>query len=174
AVSLGLGLVGLPRARWRRVGLTFACFEGLMPIVGLLVGQGLGTVVGEVATYVAAAILIALGGREIWEAVREEDDDDDELRERAAVLERPLLLTGLSVSLDELAVGFALGVLRVPLGPALIYIAVQAFALTFLGLSLGRRLGHRLGEWAELAAGVVLALLGLALLLSEATGSHFL
>ena len=87
---------------------------------------------------------------------------------------RPLILIGLSVSLDELAVGFALGVLRVPLGPALGYIAVQAFVLTFVGLSIGRRLGNVLGERAELAAGIVLTLLGVALLLSEITGSHFL
>ncbi len=86
---------------------------------------------------------------------------------------RPLLLTGLSVSLDELAVGFALGVLHVPLGPALIYIAIQAFALTFVGLLIGQRLGKRLGERAELAAGVVLALLGVAIFISEITGSHF-
>ena len=87
---------------------------------------------------------------------------------------RPLVLTGLSVSLDELAVGFALGVLHVPLGPALGYIAVQAFALTLVGLLIGRRLGKALGERAELAAGVVLALLGIAIFVSEITGSHFL
>lgn len=175
AVSLGLGMSGLPRSRWLRFGLTFACFEGLMPIVGLLVGQRLGAVLGTVAAYIAGGILIVIGGLEIREAILD-DDDDDEVPSRAPVTEkqRPIILTGLSVSLDELAVGFALGVLGVPVGPALIYIALQAFVLTFIGLRLGQRLGHRLGERAELAAGVVLALLGIALCLSELTGSHFL
>jgi len=174
AVALGLGLGGLPRTRWLRVGLVFACFEGLMPIAGLLLGQGLGARLGALATYAAAGILLVLGGLEIREALQ--DDDDDDGPDRAALAERPraLLLAGLSVSLDELAVGLALGVLHVPLGPALAYIALQAFALTFSGLALGTRLGARLGERAELVAGVVLALLGLALLLSEATGGHFL
>jgi len=173
AVALGLGLGGLPRSRWLRVGLVFACFEGLMPLVGLLLGQGLGTRLGGFATDAAAGILIVLGGLAIREALQ--DDDDDALG-RVAVAGRPraLVLAGLSVSLDELAVGLALGVLHVPLGPALAYIALQAFALTFGGLALGARLGARLGERAELVAGVVLALLGLALLLSEATGGHFL
>jgi len=62
AVSLGLGLSGLPRNRWLRVGLTFALFEGLMPVVGLLIGQRLGAALGTIATYVAAGILIVIGG----------------------------------------------------------------------------------------------------------------
>ncbi len=174
AVSLGLGLSGLPRNRWLKVGLTFALFEGLMPVVGLLIGQGLGSALGAIATYVAAGILVVIGGLEIKEAVLDDDDDDEPIDlSPAAEKRRPLLLTGLSVSLDELAVGFALGVLHVPLGPALIYIAVQAFALTFVGLLIGQRLGKRLGERAELAAGIVLALLGVAIFLSEITGTHF-
>ncbi len=173
AVSLGLGLSGLPRNRWLRVGLTFALFEGLMPVVGLLIGQGLGTALGAIATYVAAGILVVIGGLEIKEAVLDDDDDDEGIDLSPAAKKRPLLLTGLSVSLDELAVGFALGVLHVPLGPALAYIAVQAFALTFVGLLIGQRLGKQLGERAELAAGIVLALLGVVIFLSEITGAHF-
>jgi putative Mn2+ efflux pump MntP len=177
AVSLGLGMAGLPRQRWVRVGLTFACFEGLMPIIGLLIGHQLGSLLGEVAAYIAGGILVIVGGLEIREAVFEKDADDrDDLPATVPTEEKqhPLILTGLSVSLDELAVGFALGVLDVPVGLALGYIAVQAFVLTFIGLQLGRRLGHHLGEHAELAAGIVLALLGVALAINEITGSHFL
>lgn len=173
AVSLGLGLSGLPRSRWARVGLTFALCEGLMPVVGLLVGQRLGMLFGEIAGYIAAGILIVIGGLEIREAILDDDDDDDDEPVTTGDTQRPLVLVGLSVSLDELAVGFALGVLHVPLGPALAYIAVQAFALTFVGLMIGRRLGRRFGERAELAAGLVLALLGIALVVSELTGTHF-
>jgi manganese efflux pump family protein len=174
AASLGLGLAGLPRHRWVRVGLTFALCEGLMPVVGLLIGKRLGTSLGEAATYGAAAILVVIGGLEIREARVEDDDDDEDTAPPPDDRMRSLVLTGLSVSLDELAVGFALGVLHVPLGPALVYIAVQAFVLTFVGLVIGRRLGKALGERAELAAGVVLALLGIAIFLNEITGSHFL
>lgn len=174
AVSLGLGLSGLPRHRWLRVGLTFALCEGLMPVVGLLIGKQLGPSLGAIATYCAAAILVVIGGLEIREALGEDEDDDDVVAVPPGDRMQPLILTGLSVSLDELAVGFALGVLHVPLGPALAYIAVQAFALTFVGLRIGRRLGRALGERAELAAGVVLAVLGIAIVASEITGRHFL
>ncbi len=173
AVSLGLGLSGLPRARWMRVGLTFALFEGLMPVLGLLIGLRLGTLFGEIAAYIAAGMLVMIGGLEIKEAVMDDDDDEPIYPGPTDEKQRPLIVIGLSVSLDELAVGFALGVLHAPIGPALAYIAVQAFAFTFVGLWMGRRLGQRIGERAELAAGIVLALLGIALFVSEITGTHF-
>lgn len=173
AVSLSLGLAGLPRARWMRVGLTFALFEGLMPVLGLLIGQRLGTLFGEIAGYIAAGILVIIGGLEIKEVIMDDDNDEPINLGTTDEKQRPLVLIGLSVSLDELAVGFALGVLHVPIGPALAYIGMQAFALTFAGLLIGRRLGRHIGEQAELAAGVILALLGVALFLSEITGTHF-
>lgn len=168
AVAIGLGLSGLPRSQWRRVGLAFAFFEGVMPIVGLVVGNHLGHAVGQWAGYGAAGLLILVGAHEIRGSL---SDDDDKL---PSVEGGKLLLAGLSVSLDELAVGFSLGVLRVPVGPALGYIALQAFVITFLGLSWGTRIGRRSGEKAELVGGIVLAVLGLALLTNQLTGNRFL
>ena len=170
AIALGLGLSGLPRTEWRRVGLTFAFFEGLTPVAGLLVGRHLSNLVGTAAGYIAAGILIFVGLLAIKEA-RSDDDDD---KKPPSVEGKKLLLTGLSVSLDELAVGFSLGFLHVALGPTLLYIALQAFLITFLGLRLGAHLGARMEEKAELASGIVLTLLGIALLINQATGSHLL
>lgn len=185
AVALGLGVGGLPRQRWLRVGLTFAFFEGGMPVIGLIIGQHMSGLLGEIATYAAGILLLALGGWEIREALTDGDDLETSAQQaegeaagksasQIARLDRSILITGLSVSLDELAVGFSLGVLGVALGPALAYIAIQAFALTFAGLWLGTRVGAKMGERAELAAGIVLALLGAAVIVGQATGIHFL
>lgn len=168
AVSLGLGVRGLPRNRWWRIGLVFALFEGLSPVVGLVLGQHLSGWLGQIAAYAAGGILVVLGALEIREALQDDDEQGpDPLKDGNM---RAILLTGLSVSIDELAIGFALGVLRVPIGLALVYIAVQAFALTFLGLWLGSHVGRKLGERAELAAGSLLLLLGLALIIAQAIG----
>ena len=169
AVAVGLGLSGLPRAKWLRVGLVFAFFEGVMPIIGLVAGKHLSGF-GEWAGYGAAILLILVGGHEIKQHFSDKDDDDEPL----SVEGGKLLLTGLSVGLDELAVGFSLGVLHVPVGPALGYIALQAFALTFVGLSWGTRIGKQFGEAAELIAGVVLILLGIGLFVGQIMGSHSL
>jgi len=169
AVSLGLGVRGLPRNRWWRIGLVFVLFEGLSPVVGLVLGQHLSGWLGQIAAYAAGGILVVLGALEIREALQDDDDKQgpDPLKDGNM---RAVLLTGLSVSIDELAIGFALGVLRVPIGLALVYIAVQAFVLTFVGLWLGSHVGRKLGERAELAAGSLLLLLGVALIIAQAIG----
>src|SRR5229473_7807391 len=77
AVALGLGLSGLPRPRWLRVGLTFALFEGLMPVIGLVIGHRLIRSLGEPAGYAAAVLLIIIGLLTIKEAVSEEDEEND-------------------------------------------------------------------------------------------------
>jgi manganese efflux pump family protein len=76
-----------------------------------------------------------------------------------------LIALGLTVSLDELAIGFALGLARVPIVPALVLIAAQAFVVSQVGFSLGHRIGDRVREGAERVAGVALiAIAGLLLL----------
>ncbi len=67
-----------------------------------------------------------------------------------------LLLLGVSISLDELAIGFTLGLLRLPVGRV---IALQAFVIAQLGLRLGSQLSQRL-----CGAGVALTGLGIVLL----------
>lgn len=74
------------------------------------------------------------------------------------------LVLGVSISLDELAIGFTLGLLRLPAVLVIILIALQAFIVGQLGLRLGRRLTARLREHAERLAGFALAGLGLVLL----------
>jgi len=74
------------------------------------------------------------------------------------------VLLGISISLDELAIGFTLGLLRLPAGIVIALIAVQTFIVTQLGLRLGSRLSDRLRDGAERLAGAALIGLGMALL----------
>jgi len=112
-------------------------------------------------------LLLATGLWLLREAMAEDDDDDDGGGERGKILSAasarglPLVGIALSISLDELAMGFSFGVLRLPVVPALIAIALQALVVSLGGQWLGQRVGGALGERAEMAAGVVLCLLGL-------------
>ena len=175
ALSTTLGIAPLSRRARLRLALTFAAAEGLMPAVGLLIGRPLGEAVGRWDVYAAAALLLVTG---LW-MLREglaEDDERSSGDARAQILHmasaQGLTLVGLafSVSLDELAVGFSFGILRIALVPALAAIALQALLLSLCGLWLGSKVGRALGERAELLAGAVLCLLGIALAVGHLTG----
>jgi putative Mn2+ efflux pump MntP len=75
-----------------------------------------------------------------------------------------LIVIGLSVSLDELAIGFTLGLLGVPVLPALVAIGTQAFVASQVGFRLGGSLSGRFREVAERLAGIVLIALACVLL----------
>lgn len=173
ALSLALGVQPYSVGTRLRLALWFACFEAIMPAVGLLLGLPLGSTLGGWSAYLAGALLILVG---LW-MVREAADDDDDEAEKLGTLGQGLrwglVGLGLSVSLDELAVGFSFGVLGLPLGIGLALIGAQALCVSLLGQALGRKVGAALGERAELAAGVVLCLLGLALIVTHALGVDF-
>jgi putative Mn2+ efflux pump MntP len=157
AVAVGLGISGLDRREQLRFGLSFALAEGLMPLAGFGLGQVVAQAAGEIASYAAILLLLAVGVYAIREAFQEEE------REFDGATPWKLIVLAISVSLDELAVGFSLGLLHVPVLLAVLYIAAQAFVVTLIGTALGKRVGEILAERAELVSG--LALVGLAFFL---------
>jgi putative Mn2+ efflux pump MntP len=70
-----------------------------------------------------------------------------------------------SVSLDELAIGFTIALLRLPVVLVLGLIATQAFVATQLGVRLGSRLVVLQEGGEQLAGGVLLLLAGVLLAL---------
>lgn len=164
AVSAALGIRGLPARDRLRVSLLMAGFEMAMPIVGLLLGRALGGLVGGAADYVAIGVLASVG---TWMVVHDEDGEGEKAVRLAGGHGLVLLALGVSVSLDELAIGFTIGLLHLSLWLAVALIGAQALVFSQLGLRLGARLNETLRERAERAAGVALIALALFLALEE-------
>jgi putative Mn2+ efflux pump MntP len=164
-VAVALGIGGLPRRHRLRVSLLFAGFEAAMPLIGVALGAPLGHAIGRGADYVAAAFIAALG---IYLLLESGGKDD-----RLLALTRQGLLgaaaLGVSISLDELAIGFSAGLLRLPIPALVIAVAAQAFIVTQIGVRLGARVGDGLREGAEKLAGLALIVLGVILLVTLTT-----
>ncbi|TMD67310.1 MAG: hypothetical protein E6I84_03875, partial [Chloroflexi bacterium] len=147
------------------VTVLFTAFEMGMPLVGFVGGTLVGGTLGHAADYLAIAILIALGAYMLWP--RPEEREDQRLSLLARTRGLAALGLGVSISLDELAIGFTLGLLRLNVLLIIVLIGAQTFLVTQLGLRLGRQVGERVREGAERVAGVALALLGLVLLAEQ-------
>lgn len=162
AVAAALGIVGVSGRRRLSFGLVMACFEGGMPLVGLLLGVALGQLIGDIGDYAA---VIALGGLGAYMLLADEDKEGGRIESLATARGIAMLTIGLTVSVDELAIGVGLGLLGVPVVPAVIAIAAQAFVASQVGFALGGKVGERFRQGAERVAGAVLiALAGLVLL----------
>jgi putative Mn2+ efflux pump MntP len=137
-----------------RLSLIFVIFEGGMPLIGLGLGSALAHGVGHVASYLAAAAVIGIGA---WMLVADEEEKAGRVISTRGVA---LVALGISISLDELAIGFSIGLVRLPVTAIVIAIAVQAFVAAQLGLVLGARIGERWRERAGRIAGIALIMLG--------------
>ena len=164
AAAVGIGVSGIDaRTRWR-VGVIFGLFETAMPIVGLLLGRSLASSLGHAAHWIGAALLMATGLYAIVQAIRRPHRyrDQDQAAPAGQRTGR-LLVTGAALSIDNLAVGFALGTFHVSLVLAAVIIGAVSVTLSLIGLELGSRIGSKTGERGELLGGLVLIGVGAAI-----------
>jgi len=161
AVAAVLGAAGRLTYRSRlRISVLFVAFEAGMPVIGLALGAPLARAIGDAADYLATAALIGIG---TWMLVHGEQDEQQTASRLTTARGVTAIGLGISISLDELGIGFSLGLTRLPPTPAIIAIAVQAFLASQLGLHLGARIGERFREAVERLAAIALIALGLCL-----------
>jgi manganese efflux pump family protein len=164
AVAAALGASQVTTAWQRlRISLVFVIFEGGMPLIGLAAGSALTRGIGRIADYLAAAAVIAIG---IWMLLAGDGAEEDKASRIMTSRGLALVGLGISISLDELAIGFSIGLVRLPVNAVIAAIALQAFVAAQLGLALGARVAERWRERAEQVAGIALILLG-AYLIAE-------
>jgi len=165
AAAIGIGVAGADAGTRLRVGLIFGIFETGMPLLGLLLGRSLAHTLGRAAHWIGAGLLIATGCYALVQAIRSREDQEEERRAPAAAGLRTgqLVVTGIALSIDNLAVGFAIGTYHVGVVVAAVTMGVVSVIMSLLGLELGDRLGARTGEWGELLGGLVLIAVGVTL-----------
>jgi putative Mn2+ efflux pump MntP len=162
AMAAALGIAGIPAERRRRTSLVLAGFEAGMPVVGFLVGGAVGHVIGAFAGWTAIAFLAVAGALMLRPGGEEKEQARLRLLARAQGL--AIIDLGLAISVDELAIGFSIGLLGLPLVLAVVWIGVQAFLAAQAGMRVGARLGEELRERAEQLAAVALIAMAAVLL----------
>ncbi len=165
AASIGIGLSGVDARARLRVGLVFGLFETGMPILGLALGRSAAAALGSQTRWVGAGLLIATGVYELVQSLRGGVDGEDGAQAGRSA-RQPLgwlLVTGLALSVDNLAVGFALGAYKVSVLSAAVVIGAVSIGLSLLGLELGARIGAAAGRRGELLGAAVLIAVGAAI-----------
>ena len=169
ALAAALGVAGLEHRDRLRVTLVFTAFEAGMPVVGLLAGRLVGGLIGAWAGYAGIAFLV-LAGFLLLRSGGSEDAEERRLRLLAHARGLAILDLGLSISVDELTVGLSAGLLGLPIALAVLWIAIQAFAVTQAGLRFGARIGEKLRERSERIAGGALIAVAVILLVMRVAG----
>jgi manganese efflux pump family protein len=148
AASIALGLRGVQP--WRPAFL-FTAFEVTMPLVGIGVGRFVAARGESMAGYLGGMLVIGVG----LYTLREAFEQGHEVGDLSFRTVRGMIAAGLGISSDEIAIGFPLGALGLPVGTVLAAIGIQAFLATAGGILVGRTIGNRLGEQTSRISGVV-------------------
>lgn len=155
-VSIALGTVPFGLKRAVQVALTFGLWDGIMPLIGLLVGRQIGEAVGNVADFVGAAALGGYGLFLVISALRHPEPDE---------VDHPWALFGipLSLSLDNLLAGASLGMLGLsPWFSAAVFGVITA-VLSLVGLQVGRAAVRLIRIRSDLLSGITLIIAAVAL-----------
>ena len=168
AVSIckGLAMEKVNKKQAVVIGLYFGGFQALMPLIGWFLGVRFQKYITSIDHWIAFILLVFIGGKMIWEAVR--DPDVQEIPEKDPPLKhKEMLLLALATSIDALAVGITFAFLDTPIIEAIAIIGCTTFALSILGVVVGNFFGTRYKKKAEIAGGVILILIGLKILLEH-------
>lgn len=163
AVSVSAGIT--TRQSLVRTGLVaavvFGGFQGGMTILGWYAGSAVSTILTGYGPVIAFIILAGIGTKMIYESRKEETEERQCPTETLSVL----TIMAIATSIDALFAGMGIALLgEAVLIPAVAIGGVTA-VLSFAGVYAGRGIGHLIGEYAEIAGGVILFGIGLKILL---------
>lgn len=162
AVCKGLSMKKLELKKSIAVGTYFGFFQGLMPIIGFILGTSFERIIVNIDHWVAFIFLGIIGMNMIKDSFSKETENiNDKVNFKA------MLPLSLATSIDALAVGITFAFLHVNIGLSAIIIAITTLILSVIGVIIGNKFGNKYEKKAEFAGGVILVLMGLKILLEH-------
>lgn len=138
------------------LALLFGLFQGGMLASGHLLGLGIGSLLSSYMDWVAAALLLWIGGKMLKEGLFPDPDSEGVELTRT----RDYLFLSIATSIDALAAGLSLHTLGLNALLASLMVGLTSLLMGLAGGFFGKQLGNHLGAYSEILGGIVL--IGLA------------
>jgi Predicted membrane protein len=164
AVAVCKGL-SMQKMEWKKavvIGLYFGGFQGMMPVIGYLLGVQFQDKITAIDHWIAFVLLGLIGANMVKESMDKEAEETND-----SVSFQSMSVLALATSIDALAIGVTFAFLNVQIVPAVSFIGVVTFVLSMAGVKIGNVFGCRYKSKAELAGGIILILMGTKILLEH-------
>lgn len=172
AICKGLAMQKITVRKCAIVGIWFGGFQGLMPMIGYLLGNGFAGYIDSISSWIAFILLALIGGNMVKESFSKEEEE-----ENASLNFKEMLILAVATSIDAMAVGVTFACVPVQIIAGVgqfvntfagcVLIAVTTFAISMSGVKVGSIFGTKYKNKAEFAGGVVLILIGLKIILEH-------
>lgn len=179
AVAIGLGTKSQKQSKQYLLRLAiyaalyFGIAQGVMPLIGYLLGAALLGWLAAAAPWIGGIILIGLGGKMLYEVLTgdekeavdsafhlKSDTDDAVAVINNSINHRTMFTLAIATSVDAMAAGFTLNLLALNAWLACLIIALVTAGFSFFGVYLGEKSGTWLEDKAEALGGIVLVVIG--------------
>ena len=141
----------------------FGGFQAIMPLIGSLAGLTVKQYIEVYDHWIAFGLLGAVGGKMIYESFKIKPARQNRHPANISVL----LVLSVATSIDAFAVGITLSLITASIAVAVIIIGLVTFALSYLGVFIGKKFGHFFESKIEAFGGIVLIAIGLKILLEH-------
>lgn len=140
AVSIckGLSMKKLNLKKVFIIGMYFGLFQGLMPVIGYLLGTTFENFITKIDHWIAFILLLIIGANMLKEAL----DKDSELSNDKVDF-KTMIILALATSIDALAVGITFSFLKVNLILSTLTIGIITFIVSSLGVVIGNKFGNK-------------------------------
>lgn len=141
------------------IALFFGVFQGLMPYIGYLLGSIFAEKLQAIDHWIAFILLGIIG----INMIREARDKTCPIEEDRLDIKN-LFVLAVATSIDALAVGVSFAFLEIKISLAVLVIGLTTFAISFVGVQIGKFFGIALKDKAQITGGIILILLGVKIL----------
>ena len=165
AVSLGVGTSGHASTARPifRLSFHFGLFQSLMTLLGWLAGAKVAGAIAGMDHWIAVGLLAFVGVRMIRSGL----DPRLSVHKMDPSRGASLVLLCVATSIDALAAGLSLAMLRIDIVLPAVVIGLITSGLSLGALLVGHRLGNAFGKRMEIVGGVILNAIGLRVLLGH-------
>jgi putative Mn2+ efflux pump MntP len=146
-----------------RIAIFFGGFQALMPLIGCLAGLSVKEYTVGFDHWIAFGLLSAVGAKMIYESFKISSAEQTFDPSNIFVL----LVLSVATSIDALVVGITLSFITGSIIVAVIIIGIVTFILSYLGIFIGKKVGHFFENKIEALGGLVLIGLGLKILIQH-------
>lgn len=139
----------------------FGIFQGLMPLIGYILGIQFQSKIESIDHWIAFILLTLIGLNMVKEAFGNDENVDPDFSPKAMF---PLAI---ATSIDALAIGVTFAFLNVNILLAITIIAIVTCLISMLGVKIGHVFGIKYKSKAEIAGGIILIIMGIRILIEH-------
>jgi putative Mn2+ efflux pump MntP len=156
SLSCGLLIKRIKINKALKIALFFGVFQFLMPLIGWLVGINFSDLIANFDHWIAFSLLSLIGGKMIYESFQLEHES----KKFNPLDSSTLLVLAIATSIDALAAGLGLSLLKISITSTAVLIGAITFSLSFIGVFIGHRIGNKFSNKIEIIGGLILIFIG--------------